>query len=436
MTHRHGPASVLALVLWTATAAAGAVPVPEAPVPLVVVGPDTLTTRDLSLQLNVMLRSLEGQDAVDKPDPADVLKRMVQDRLIVQEGYRIGVDERFAVRNQVEAVVREKCMTALLDSVASSAGDSLEARRAAVEGFISGLEDLYEVRVDSTLLASLDYGSEDPEVLQDLRRSEDVLVTMNDRQLKVRGLSQTIGWEEFHGLSGQPNAGETRDRIMRKWLSEVLVMRAAQERGYHRRPEIVAIGREVERALVHEEMFRGLVDLDYEPPEKELEEFYAANLAEFTPAPRIKLDSVMLNGEEAARKFCDRLRQGAKLSWLAKQTEEVVPGPPPFPPEWHEPQKLGVDPADAVLGFVPEPYEVMGGGWVAAVISGVEDPEPTPLESCRRQVVARLRAQRIQDSILEVDQKLEKETRVEILPGAEQTVSKHLDAAFATLAKD
>ena len=80
----------------------------------------------------------------------------------------------------------------------------------------------------------------------------------------------------------------------------------------------------------------------------------------------------MLKAEEPALQFCDRLRQGAKLSWLAKRTPEVVEGPPPFPADWYLPEKLGVDPADAAVGFVPDPFEVPGGGWIAAVVSDVD----------------------------------------------------------------
>ena len=72
MIHRHGPASVLAfalaLALVSLAGAVGAADLPEEILPLAVVGPDTLDTNDLRLQLNVMLRSTKGQDDVTMPN--------------------------------------------------------------------------------------------------------------------------------------------------------------------------------------------------------------------------------------------------------------------------------------------------------------------------------------------------------------------------------
>ena len=92
----------------------------------------------------------------------------------------------------------------LLDSVSLSvSADSaslLEARKEAVLSYVDGLKATHNVSVDTTLLKSLDFGSDDPEVQDYLRNSTDVLVTIPTGQLTVAKFSRILRVKEFHGL--------------------------------------------------------------------------------------------------------------------------------------------------------------------------------------------------------------------------------------------
>lgn len=95
--------------------------------PLAVVGADTLTTDDLDSEISATLVAAKGRE-LPTFDPDAVLERMVQNRLLEQEGYRTSADQLPVVRNQVREYVRLKSVRALLDMVsAPKAGTVLES---------------------------------------------------------------------------------------------------------------------------------------------------------------------------------------------------------------------------------------------------------------------------------------------------------------------
>lgn len=95
--------------------------------PLAVVGSDTLTTEDLDAEISATLAEAKGRE-LPSFDSDAVLKRLIQNRLLEQEGYRTGADQAPIVRNQVREFVRLKSVRALLDSIsAPRAGTVMES---------------------------------------------------------------------------------------------------------------------------------------------------------------------------------------------------------------------------------------------------------------------------------------------------------------------
>ena len=175
--------------------------------------------------------------------PADaVLRRLIQNQLMVQEGYRMGLQDQLAVRNQVIEAGGPGASEALLDSVANTAPTdgrgSAEARREQGQGLHRGADGVYEVTVDSTLLRSLDYATSDEEALEALRENDAVLAVVPSGPIKVKNLSRSIRFQEYHGLADKPDAVERRDRIFYELLVESLVRYEARRLGFDERPEI------------------------------------------------------------------------------------------------------------------------------------------------------------------------------------------------------
>ena len=79
-------------------------------IPLAIVGPDTVSSVDLWYELDFIKRSMDGRRPEDLPQASGILRRLVQNKLVVQEGYRMDLQEDFQVANQVREFIRHKAM--------------------------------------------------------------------------------------------------------------------------------------------------------------------------------------------------------------------------------------------------------------------------------------------------------------------------------------
>ena len=424
----------LAPLLLVALAAAGSLAgsstlaqaTPVTPIPLAIVGEDTLTTTQLKIELAIMRNRNEQNVSAAALEPDQVLRRLIQNQLVIQEGYRMGLDQEFTVVNQVTEVVRHECMAALLDSVAlavpAETEDIHEARRLAVKNYLERLQENYQAYYDTTLLESLDYGSKDPEIQKYLNESDEILAVVPTGKLSVAAFSRIVRFTEYHGLAGKPNAAEKRDEVFREWFAEALLNYQFRAQGMDKDPEIVLIAERMERTLVLEETLRVLLEFDFAPSEEEVESYYQSHLDAVTLGPKVKMESLKTATEEAALVLREKMLKGTPVNWLFSNDPSVIKGPAPFPEEFIEPGKLGLKPEVVAVGYIPPPYQVPT-GWVVAKIEEVTEPEPRPLASCRSTIVAMMKGEQTQQLMIDILAQLEGASPVEVLPGAEQTVA-------------
>jgi peptidyl-prolyl cis-trans isomerase C len=67
----------------------------------------------------ILPASTEAVRQLQNNPPEAILKRMIQNRLLEQEGYRLGADESFEIKNQVDELKRHQSVIALMDSIAA-----------------------------------------------------------------------------------------------------------------------------------------------------------------------------------------------------------------------------------------------------------------------------------------------------------------------------
>lgn len=395
---------------------------------LAVVNGEHVTLKDLDVELFLM-KSQAGRADLVLPAADAVLQRLIQNTLLFQEGRRLGLHEDPKVLNQVNENVRYRSVLALVDSVALSVpvdvADRKDRQFQAIDAFVEGLKKTYGVEVDQELLESLDYASSDPAVQDYLRNSEDVLCMAPTGAMRVRSLTRTILFQEFHGMEGRADAAQVRDECFRDWVSEAVLTYEARRQGIPEKPEMKTLAAYHTRDLVLQETLGVLATVQGEPTEEELRAFYEANIEHVTPPARLKVESTILENEEAARLFKQRLDQGAEMGWLADRTTEVLENVAALPATWLLPGMIGLQPGQARVGLVLEPLGVPG-GWVVAKIVEMEDTQPVPLEECRDEVLRRLRGERTTTAVTDAVRKLKDAAVIEIVPDAEALVADHL----------
>ncbi len=398
---------------------------------LAIVNGDTIRVADLETELARLRVQRPASQPLELPQPSDVLRRLIQNTLLVQEGYRLGLERDATIRGTVEESARRSAVAAMLDSVTltviASASDLDEARRRAVRGCIDAARLRHGARLDDALLKSLDFAARDSTTQQALRARQETVASVGDRRLTVHGLWRRIRFTYFHGLAGRDDAAEIRDRFCAEWIDETALALEAARRGYWASPAVRLAARRVERDLVREEALKATLSFTFKPSERDIEAWYQAHPEAFTPAPRLKVESVMLPDSVSASQFRDRLRQGARLRWLAGRTAEVVPGVTPFPTDWLPPDALGLRPQEVQANQVLEPYGVPG-GWAVAVITEIEKPSPTPLRLGRERALALMRSERARETLTEALRRLEAAAQIHTAPDAESLIRAALEA--------
>lgn len=542
---------LLGLQPWGSTASGGD-PAADTSV-LARVNNESVTTADLEVLLAGQKRPEGDPGEARHLSPEGVLKRLIQNRLLEQEGYGIGAHETQKVKSQVWDLVRHRSMIALMDSISaevpepdpgdfdsllnrtntmhrlshilvddeSSALDLLdslatgipfadlvtrhsrdttwagdggdlgwaredayipefqEALRGAGKGevtdpvktdqgwhllmitdtrtetvgqsdrmstalleaairervmttlrsYVMSLREKYSVVVNESLLASLDYASEDSEVQAELRDSDAVLATLPWRNLTVSGLTRNIRFEHFHGLRGKSDAAETRDQLFDDWLTEAILRHEASVLGFNKKPAIVAQAEMLERRLVREAVIEMILAIRFDPSQQEIEAFYESHTGDFTPKPRIRAEGVFLESEEASRKFRETLEGGARLSWLATRTPGVSDPSPAVFSDWLDADALGVSGAEK--GTILGPAEIEG-TWAVAKVLEVESVEPIPLNQCQSQVLAKMKGEQMRKAMGEAMATLESQAEIEVADGAHGEIEQRVNAWLGT----
>jgi len=421
-----GGLAVVAMLVASAPGRARAAD--QAAQPLALVGPDTLTIDDLQVELALMKARNTGDADTKFGEPATILRRMTQNQLLIQEGYRMGLDKEFSVRNPAAEVVHSECMKALLDSVTATVPgdgpDTQDRKRQAVQAYLKRLEMTWGVAVDSTLLATLDYGSADPAMQKRLHDSQEVLVRLSEgRKLTVADFTRELRFTEFHGLIGKPDAKQRRDDILREYVSRYVTGRQAKAQKLDQTAQMNLLRQRFIRVGLLEEVLKVMTRVDFKPSDAEVSHYYREHMGDFTAPPRVKLFSLKVANEQVAGELRAKALKGASVRWLASNDKRVAAGPAPFPETWLPPEQVGLKAADLKVGNVPEPYQVPD-GWVVAQVVEVEAGQPLPLDQCRDRILAMMKRDAMRDDMVSSLAKLEELSPVVILPGAEAAVAR------------
>ena len=163
-----------------------------------------------------------------------------------------------------------------------------------------------------------------------------------------------------------------------------------------------------------------------DPTEDELAAYYGANIEEFTPRPRVKLDGVFLVDRDTAVDFKEKLDAGAQLGWLADRTEGIQDPEPEIFIDHLEASvfdELGIElKKGAILG----PF-VIREAWAVAKVLDLEVVEPTPLDRCADKVRMAVKGERMKEVVGSALEQLEMQSEIEIEKDAMHRISDRLD---------
>jgi hypothetical protein len=296
-----------------------------------------------------------------------------------------------------------------------------------VRDYVGSLRKKYGVVVQDSLLSTLDYGSKDAAVQSRLHDGNGVLAKLPWHTIDVRELTRRIRFQYFHGIEGKADAAKLRDKVFDEWLTELLLRHEASAQGLDKRAEIVAAGADLERSLIRESVGKKILNVPFDAKPDEVARYWTDHPKEFTPLARVRADGVLLADEASARKFREQLDSGAKLRWLADRSPGVKDPKPALFDDWVAPAALGLSAADLTPGRIVGPLAVQG-AWAVASIQKIESVRPTPLEKCRSDVLAAMRAARTRELMTRALARLESAAKIKVADGARETIAARISA--------
>jgi hypothetical protein len=296
--------------------------------------------------------------------------------------------------------------------------------------YVASLKAKHGVKVDEELLKSLDYGSEDQAVQDELRESEEILATIGKHPLTVSGLTFRIRFQYFHGIEGKENADQIRDQVFDEWLTESLLRYEALQEGYQHKPEIAEAAERYKRDLIREEVLSLVLEAPRKAEPGELEEYYETHRDRFTPKPEVKVDGVFLDTRESAVEFKKGLDEGARVGWLAERSPGVVDPKPAIYADWLPPDVLGGLGVDLTKGAVVGPF-VLREAWTVVKIVDVQDVKPTPFEECKDKVAAAVKNEHRRESLHRALERLKAQADIRVEDDAEKRIAGRIETWLA-----
>ena len=294
-----------------------------------------------------------------------------------------------------------------------------------VRNYVSSLKEKYEVAVDSTLLATLDYATSDSGVYEELRNGTAVLAELPWRDLTVAGLTRQIRFKHFHGLEGNTEAAEIRDKMFDEWVTENLLRHEAGELGFDQRPEIAREAQHLERELVREATINHLLSYPFEPSEEEISAFYQDHLQSFRPSPEIRARGVVFASEADAQQFRSNREAGAAFNWLLDRAAGIIDPDPPGVNDWLTKEVLKSTGQETAPGLLVGPLPAEA-GWGLAEVAAVEIAEPIPLAKCRPQVLRAMKQVSDREVLRRGLDRLEEAAEIEIRPGTPEVIEQRV----------
>ncbi|MBZ0267165.1 peptidyl-prolyl cis-trans isomerase [bacterium] len=294
-----------------------------------------------------------------------------------------------------------------------------------IEGFVDSLKVKYHVTENDSLLATLDYASESREVLLALQDSREVLAVLPWREVTVADLTRQLRFEHFHGLQGKPNAAELRDTAFHDWIKEMLLRHEAVALGFQKKPLVQWQADRLRRERMREIVGREILDVKFQPEDKDVERYYRDHKDAFTSAPRVRAEGVFLRDEASATRFRQRLEAGAQLGWLADRTKEVTERSPALFADWMEPSDLGAKDVPE-RGAITGPFQA-GGSWAVARVVEVQAGQVVPLERCRPRVLGRMKSELLEETMRKALGRLEDQAKIRMEDNAVELAQQHIN---------
>jgi len=210
---------------------------------------------------------------------------------------------------------------------------AIESQRHNVKVKTEFLESLVEqyAQIDEQLLAAIDFSSSGPELavlMADNRTLATLRVPGQPVALfSVAALTEAMSDKYYHGLEQARETkalNDAKESVLHKRLMTQLLLAEAQRLELLDSAEFKAQMNDYENRALFAEMVRKVIGPDVTFTKKEVDQYYAEHLAEYTTPRMIRLSSIPFSTVDNASHTVTMIRQGADFLWLTSNAPDQV----------------------------------------------------------------------------------------------------------------
>lgn len=205
---------------------------------------------------------------------------------------------------------------------------SLErGRTTAVSQLVSRLEKKY-ARVDSKLLAGLDFEASKPGFAKLRRDGRPVVHLGGDKPITVADLAAQMEKKFFHGVEDavkQHRVNEVKQESLRRLLNRRLLLKESQRLALQTSEEFKHEMNEFERATLFASFVQRAIVPDVKVTDEEGREYYATHKSEFATPAMYRLEGLAFTKLSDAQSALEKVKAGTDFKWLRTNAAGQLP---------------------------------------------------------------------------------------------------------------
>ncbi|MEW6676005.1 MAG: peptidyl-prolyl cis-trans isomerase [Nitrospirota bacterium] len=317
---------------------------------LAVVDGESITEEDLKYSLNIAHRR-EDLSSAGALNLSQYVQKLIDDRLLIEEAYRMGMDQYPEVQQAIEAYILRESVVRLHDEEivqkvsvteeeiinyykekykkeapaphrdGAGPDKELEGVRGGIEKaireqkekersdeYLKYLRERAFIKIDRELLSAikLDGGKEEIEKWSKDKRP----------LAKVNGSVLEAG--DFVAIA-TPYIRKSNEEILNNWIDRKLIDHEALSRHYEMKPDLAKAVYRYKNQLLKNTFIRRVIIPRIAISDKTLEDYYSRHQKRFIKPAHFKLQQITVKTADEARDILNNLQNGADFSWLAKR---------------------------------------------------------------------------------------------------------------------
>ncbi|MBE0425679.1 MAG: peptidyl-prolyl cis-trans isomerase [Nitrospirae bacterium] len=305
---------------------------------LAVIDGEPVTEGDIKYALTISHRR-EDLSSAGKLDLSGYVKRMVDDRLIINEARNAGMDKYPEVQQAVQAYILRESVVRLHDEEIVKKVDVTEEEikehykkiYASTEEFdrvkrrierkirkqkekdrsdeyLKYLREKYHVKIDRELLEAID-----PNGVEEERRK-----WANDKTVVASVNGSVLTAIDFISMF-KPSQANVKEDVVNAWIERKLVDHEAVNRHYENDPDFKKMIGRYENQLLKNTFIKRVIIPQISITEEALNEYYLNNQKDFMKPRLYRIQQITVKTMDEAMEILNSVRDGADFSWLAKR---------------------------------------------------------------------------------------------------------------------